>query len=183
MRIGINSPVVVQLPGAFSPWEADAGISDLGAIADNLVAGLATYRSWAPPAWSPPTRTEMLVGLLQRFPRDGSWAHVALRGHALAGHVMARPDRDADGAPRAGAALLSQLFVREDHWGGGLAQALHACALEGMRERGLDRARLLVAARHDRARAFYRRCGWHASGRGETPGELGLELVEYELAL
>ena len=33
MKIGINSPVVVQLPGAFSPWEADAGIAELGTIA------------------------------------------------------------------------------------------------------------------------------------------------------
>ncbi|GAA3662142.1 LLM class F420-dependent oxidoreductase [Nocardioides ginsengisoli] len=34
MKIGINSPVVVQLPGAFSPWEADAGIAELGTIAE-----------------------------------------------------------------------------------------------------------------------------------------------------
>ena len=34
MKIGINSPVVVQLPGAFSPWEADAGIAELAAIAE-----------------------------------------------------------------------------------------------------------------------------------------------------
>jgi len=34
VKIGINSPVVVQLPGAFSPWEAEAGIAELGAIAE-----------------------------------------------------------------------------------------------------------------------------------------------------
>ncbi|WP_408898052.1 LLM class F420-dependent oxidoreductase [Nocardioides sp. R1-1] len=34
MKIGINSPVVVQLPGAFSAWEADAGIAELGLIAE-----------------------------------------------------------------------------------------------------------------------------------------------------
>ncbi|MFZ3566751.1 LLM class F420-dependent oxidoreductase [Streptomyces sp. BH097] len=33
MRIGITSPVVVQLPGAASPWEADAGIDELSLIA------------------------------------------------------------------------------------------------------------------------------------------------------
>ncbi|MFF8596488.1 TIGR03619 family F420-dependent LLM class oxidoreductase [Streptomyces sp. NPDC015220] len=33
MRIGITSPVVVQLPGASSPWEAEAGIEELGLIA------------------------------------------------------------------------------------------------------------------------------------------------------
>lgn len=34
MRIGITSPVVVQLPGVSSPWEADAGIDELGRIAE-----------------------------------------------------------------------------------------------------------------------------------------------------
>ncbi|OEV04576.1 LLM class F420-dependent oxidoreductase [Streptomyces oceani] len=34
MRIGITSPVVVRVPGASSPWEADAGIDDLGRIAE-----------------------------------------------------------------------------------------------------------------------------------------------------
>lgn len=38
MKIGINSPVVVQLPGAFSPWEAEAGIDELGAIAETADA-------------------------------------------------------------------------------------------------------------------------------------------------
>ncbi|KAB2807911.1 LLM class F420-dependent oxidoreductase [Pimelobacter simplex] len=38
MKIGINSPVVVQLPGAFSPWEADAGIDELGAVAETADA-------------------------------------------------------------------------------------------------------------------------------------------------
>ncbi|MER6632186.1 LLM class F420-dependent oxidoreductase [Streptomyces sp. NPDC000987] len=33
MRIGITSPVVVQLPGSASAWEADAGIDELGRIA------------------------------------------------------------------------------------------------------------------------------------------------------
>ena len=33
MRIGIVSPVVVQLPGASSPWEREAGIEELGRIA------------------------------------------------------------------------------------------------------------------------------------------------------
>ncbi|WP_377325375.1 LLM class F420-dependent oxidoreductase [Pimelobacter simplex] len=38
MKIGINSPVVVQLPGAFSPWEAEAGIDELGAVAETADA-------------------------------------------------------------------------------------------------------------------------------------------------
>lgn len=157
--------------------------SDLGTIADNLVAGLATYRLWTPVGWNPPQRTEMLVGLLQRFPRDGSWAQVAFVGGEPAGHVSVRPDRDADGAQRSDVALLTQLFVGKEHWGSGLAVRLHELAVAGMVQRGFVGGRLLVAGAHGRARAFYEREGWRATGELEESGEIGLELAEYVLDL
>lgn len=160
-----------------------ARTADLGTIADNLVEGLSTYRGWTPMAWNPPARTEMLIGLLQRFPRDGSWAHVAFEGTSPAGHVMIRPDRDEGDEPRPGVALLTQLFVRERHWGSGLAQQLHALGVAGMAERGFASGRLLVANGHARAQAFYVRQGWQPTGGLETSGELGLELAEYVLEL
>ena len=160
-----------------------AKTADLGTIADNLVEGLSTYRGWTPMAWNPPARTEMLIGLLQRFPRDGSWAHVAFRGTAPAGHIMIRPDRDESDAPRADVALLTQLFVREQHWGSGLAQRLHALGVADMVQRGFTTGRLLVADGHARAQAFYARQGWQPTGHLETSGELGLELAEYVLEL
>jgi GNAT superfamily N-acetyltransferase len=160
-----------------------AKTSDLGTIADNLVEGLSTYRGWTPMAWNPPGRTEMLIGLLQRFPRDGSWAHVAFVGTAPAGHIMIRPDRDERDEPLADVALLTQLFVREEHWGSGLAQQLHALGVADMAERGFARGRLLVANGHIRAQTFYVRQGWEPTGGLETSGELGLELAEYLLPL
>ena len=160
-----------------------AKTSDLGMIADNLVEGLSTYRGWTPMAWNPPGRTEMLIGLLQRFPRDGSWAHVASEGTAPAGHIMFRPDRDEADEPRPGVALLTQLFVREQHWGSGLAQQLHALGVSDMTERGFTSGRLLVANGHARAQAFYAAQGWRPTGALETSGELGLELAEYVLEL
>ncbi|HEV2785968.1 MAG TPA: GNAT family N-acetyltransferase [Solirubrobacteraceae bacterium] len=160
-----------------------ATTADLGTIADNLVEGLATYRSWTPMAWNPPDRTEMLLGLLQRFPRDGSWAQVAFLGSEPAGHIMIRPDRDEAGEPRHHVALLTQLFVREQHWGSGLAQRLHAVGVAHMIEHQFTLGRLLVANGHRRAEAFYARQGWQCTGRLETSGELGLELAEYLLAL
>lgn len=160
-----------------------AKTSDLGAIADNLVEGLSTYRAWTPMAWNPPARTEMLLGLLQRFPRDGSWAHVAFVRTQPAGHIMFRPDRDEAGEPRPDRALLTQLFVRAPHWGSGLAQQLHALGVTDMVERGFASGRLLVATGHLRAQAFYVRQGWEPTGNRETSGELGLELAEYVLAL
>lgn len=160
-----------------------ARTADLGTIADNLVEGLSTYRGWTPMAWNPPARTEMLIGLLQRFPRDGSWAHVAFCATAPAGHIMIRPDRDEAGEPSADVALLTQLFVREEHWGSGLAQQLHALGVDGMVERGFQTGRLLVADGHVRAQTFYVRQGWRPTGHLETSGELGLELAEYLLEL
>ena len=70
-----------------------ATTADLGTIADSLVAGLSTYRGWTPIGWNPPGRTEMLIGLLQRFPHDGSWAHVAHERSEPAGHISLRPER------------------------------------------------------------------------------------------
>jgi RimJ/RimL family protein N-acetyltransferase len=160
-----------------------ATTADLGTIADNLVEGLSTYRGWTPMAWNPPARTEMLLGLLQRFPRDGSWAHVAFVGTAPAGHISVRPDRDDADRPRSDVALLTQLFVRERHWGSGLAVRLHDLGVAGMSERGFARGRLLVASGHGRARAFYERQGWQPTGALENSGELGLELAEYVLEL
>jgi RimJ/RimL family protein N-acetyltransferase len=160
-----------------------ATTADLGTIADSLVAGLATYRGWTPVGWNPPARTEMLLGLLQRFPHDGSWAHVAFEGSAPAGHISLRPDRDESEVRRPDVALLTQLFVREQYWGSGLATELNALARADMAERGFSSGRLLVARGHRRARAFYEREGWRATGEHETSGELGLELAEYRLDL
>ncbi len=160
-----------------------ATTADLGTIADSLVAGLSTYRGWTPIGWNPPGRTEMLIGLLQRFPHDGSWAHVASEGPRPAGHISLRPDRDEADAPRTDVALLTQLFVREGYWGSGLATELNAIGVADMKDRGFSQGRLLVAAGHQRARAFYEREGWRATGGLETSGELGLELAEYLLEL
>jgi RimJ/RimL family protein N-acetyltransferase len=160
-----------------------AGTADLGTIADSLVEGLSTYRRWTPVGWNPPARTEMLIGLLQRFPHDGSWAHVAFEGPQPAGHISLRPDRDEADEPRAGVALLTQLFVREQYWGSGLATELNALGARDMVQRGFSSGRLLVASGNRRARAFYEREGWRATGEFETSGELGLELSEYVLEL
>ena len=160
-----------------------ATTADLGTIADSLVAGLSTYRGWTPIGWNPPLRTEMLIGLLQRFPRDGSWAHVAFEGQEPAGHISLRPDRDENDEQRTDIALLTQLFVRERYWGSGLAAQLNTLARTDMIERGFTTGRLLVAAAHQRARRFYEREGWQATGELETSGELGLELAEYLLDL
>lgn len=153
-------------------------------MADNLENGFGSYRSWAQAGWEPPTRVEMLVGMMQRFTKDGSWAVVAFTdGGEPAGHAAARPELDEQDAPKAGVARLTHLFVRRHLWGSGVADVLHEQILAGMRERGFSSACLWTPTGQARARAFYERHGWRASGAEDPDNELGLELVEYVLGL
>jgi GNAT superfamily N-acetyltransferase len=158
-----------------------ATTADLGTIADNLVAGFETYRSWAAVRWKPPDRLEMLTGLLQRFPRDGSWGVMAFEGRQPVGHATARPEHDGDEQPLGDIARLAHLFVRKEYWGCGVADELHARIVEGMAQRGFDSARLWTPAGQARARAFYARRGWRPTGATDPSNELGVELLEYEL--
>ena len=82
-----------------------------------------------------------------------------------------------------GRAHLWTLFVAPAWWGTGLAAALLAWAVEGMRDSGYTGAQLWTPSEHARARRFYEREGWHASGRREPSPELGLDLVLYEREL
>lgn len=161
----------------------DATRQDLSTIADTLSLGFEGYRRWAPGDWGPPERAAMLLGLFHRFGQDGSWCLIAFDVDAPAGHVTVRPEQDPGGAPSAGVARLTHLFVREIYWGSGLAIRLHELALEGMRTRHFSCARLWTPAGQRRARAFYERRGWRTTGALDSDNELGLDLVEYALEL
>jgi GNAT superfamily N-acetyltransferase len=157
---------------------------DLSAMADNLEAGFLSYRSWADARWEPPSRVEMLLGMMQRFQKDGSWCFVGFADHEPAGHVTSRPEVDEQGAPRPDIARLTHLFLRRDYWGSGLADILYERMLDSMLERGYTSAVLWTPTGAGRARAFYARHGWQPTG-GIEPADngLGLELMEYALEL
>ncbi len=163
------------------PFTVRAGARhDLGMMADNLEQGFGSYRSWASAEWEPPTRIEMLLGMMQRFTRDGSWSVVAFAdGGRPAGHGAARAELGEDDASRTDVARLTHLFVRRDFWGTGVADLLHDELLAGMVERGFVSACLWTPAGQARARAFYERNGWKASGRLDPENDLQLELMEY----
>lgn len=67
---------------------------------------------------------------------------------------------------------LRELYVDPDHWGTGVAAALHDRAITDLRAVGFDVAALWVVDGNDRAIRFYRRRGWRADGwrRTETAG-------------
>lgn len=157
--------------------------SDLSGMADNLMEGFASYRTWASADWELPARTEMLLGMMQRFTHDGSWCFVGFATNVPAGHVTARPELDEDEAPLAGACRITHLFVRREHWATGLADTLHEMMIASMLERGYRRAVLWTPVGAGRARAFYARHGWQETGALEPESDLGLDLVEYALDL
>jgi len=156
---------------------------DLSTIADTLTLGFESYRRWAPSGWMPPERAAMLLGLLHRFQQDGSWCVIAFEGDDPAGHVTVRPEQDGGGAEVFGMARLTHLFLREPYWGSGLAGQLHTLAVDGMHERGFGSACLWTPIDQQRARAFYERRGWKATGARDPDNELELELLEYALEL
>ena len=59
---------------------------------------------------------------------------------------------------------LNGLYVRPEAWGTGVAERLHARAVETLRAAGVETARLWVLAENRRARRFYERRGWSADG-------------------
>jgi GNAT superfamily N-acetyltransferase len=153
---------------------------DLGMMADNLEEGFGTYRSWAASGWEPPSRVEMLLGMMQRFTKDGSWCVVAFTDEGeAAGHATARPELAEDGRPRPDMARLTHLFVRRRFWGSGVADLLHERIVAGMRERGFGSACLWTPVDQARARAFYERNGWRPTGALDPENDLQLELLEY----
>ena len=157
--------------------------SDLGAMADNLESGFLSFRTWADSSWEPPVRTEMLLGMMQRFAKDGSWTFVGLADGLPAGHVTARPELDVNDAPRPGVTRLTHLFLRRDYWGSGLADLLYERMHVSMCERGYTSACLWTPVGAGRARSFYARHGWQPSGALDPENGLGLELMEYVLEL
>jgi GNAT superfamily N-acetyltransferase len=149
-------------------------------MADNLEEGFGTYRSWAHSGWNPPSRVEMLLGMMQRFTKDGSFCVVAFTDDGeAAGHATARPELDEHEQPRAAVARLTHLFVRRRFWGSGVADQLHDHILAGMSARGFESACLWTPVGQARARAFYERHGWRATGALDPDNDLRLELLEY----
>ncbi|HYZ76561.1 MAG TPA: GNAT family N-acetyltransferase [Gaiellaceae bacterium] len=79
------------------------------------------------------------------------------RTHRL---VVAEVAGDVVGAVVATPGTLQHLFVVPSSWGTGVADALHAAAVEVSREAGVAECRLEVLAENCRARRFYERHGW-----------------------
>jgi len=161
-----------------------ATAADAEQLAASVSQGFASYRSFAPASWEAPSAERELALLAEGLARDDVWCLVAEVGGELAGHVAIRAAATAPySSSEPGLAHFWQLFVKPAWHGSGLALELHREAVREARERGFKAMRLYAAAGQARARRFYEREGWVASGPPfDLPG-FGLPVVEYRLAI
>ena len=159
--------------------------ADAEAMDALAMAGIATYRDFAPSGWEPPVAGEAVERTRARLEGDDAFALIAEdEDGGQAGHVMTVPAslaRAAADDPRL--SHLSQLFLRPDHWGTGLATDLLHRALADAAHRGFTAIRLFSAAGQARARRFYEREGFATTGPPQFDAETGLDIVEYRRPL
>jgi len=158
--------------------------ADAEPLARGMVEGMEVYRSFAPAGWSPPPLGEEVEHTRHLLGDDRVWTLVAEAGGELVGQITILPAAIA-GRPVDDPQLahLRNLFLRQDHWGTGLARTLHDAALDEARRRGFTRIRLIVAAGYGRARRFYEREGWAPDGDEVFDPVPGLVILEYRRAL
>jgi GNAT superfamily N-acetyltransferase len=157
---------------------------DVEEIVRTMELGFESYREFMPAGWAPPPAEPETVR--ERLTDPAVWCLVAEAKGAMAGHAALMPAARAGFFPDPDPALaqLWQLFVREQHWGSGIATSLHRAAVEEAARRGFSTFRLFTPAAQARARRFYEREGWSAAGPPFADEDLGgMELVEYRRPL
>jgi GNAT superfamily N-acetyltransferase len=161
-----------------------AAVADAEPMVAVTAEGFATYRSFAPAAWSPPSPAGELERLERLLPDPDVWYLVGERDGEIVGHVGFLPaDRALHPVPEPSLAHFRQLFVATAHWGTGLAATLHAAAIAEATARGFATMRLFTPAAQARARRFYEREGWALARPPAFEQLIGLEMAEYRRAL
>ncbi|TDC40728.1 GNAT family N-acetyltransferase [Micromonospora sp. KC213] len=141
---------------------------------------VAAYSSFLPAAaLAEPTGAAMGSYWVERW----TWEHddhrmtVAERDGRLVGFSYLGPDDEGD----PGTGLLNAIHLDPAERGRGTGRQLMVDALEAMRSRGWSRAVLWVLRDNARARAFYERGGWAATGqiRDERIGPVAVPQLRY----
>jgi GNAT superfamily N-acetyltransferase len=157
-----------------------ATASDAERLARGVIEGVEDYPSFAPAGWTAPSFEVELEHLRELLADADVYCLIAESGSGLVGQITFLP---AARAPHpvedSSLAHVSNLFVRRDYWGVGLASELHRAALDAADARGFTEFRLFVAAGQARARRFYEREGWLPAGEPCDDPIPGLTMIEY----
>jgi GNAT superfamily N-acetyltransferase len=153
---------------------------DADALARGIVDGVEDYPSFAPPGWSMPSLEAEREHLCSSLADAEVCCLVAEADGALIGQITVLPaTRSPHPTDDPALAHISNLFVRRDHWGSGLARELHRAAINAASDRGFTELRLFVAAGQTRARRFYEREGWQPASDPFDDPIPGLTMIEY----
>ncbi len=162
-----------------------ATADDARLIAETLTEAFQGYLAWAPPDWSPPLGSEEEEAFLAKaLSRPGVWCLLATAHERTVGHIALSPSTIVEPQPPPpGTINLWQLFVRPAWQGSGVAVQLLGAAIGEAQRRGFTRMRLWTPRGAARARRFYEREGWTATGRTREETDFGLPIVQYARAL
>jgi ribosomal protein S18 acetylase RimI-like enzyme len=153
-------------------------------LAEIFRAGFASFVDFAPEGWAPPDGLEGPAEFERAIERPDVWGRVVGDEPRLAGYVMICPATVKRGSDELvpGLGHLWMLFIRREHWGEGHGRRLLAAAVEELRARGFEEARLVTPAGNRRSCELYERGGWRAVETKDEPF-IGLPITEYRLKL
>jgi GNAT superfamily N-acetyltransferase len=156
-----------------------ATIADAEPLARGVIEGVEDYPSFAPPGWTGLSSEAELKHLRQGLADPEVCCLIAESEGALLGQITVLPAaRAAHPVEDSSLAHISNLFVRRDHCGLGLAADLHRAAVEAAGARGFTELRLFVAAGQARARRFCEREGWLPVSEPFDDPRTGLTMIE-----
>ena len=130
---------------------------------------------------SPEVRAEMWRPRLAQQVADRSARFVVENSDGVVvGFVRVGPEEHDDAATTG---ELYAINVDPDSWGTGAGRALHAFALDALRDAGFERAVLWVIPENRSARHFYEALGWRTDGVERIGVVHGIEVPEVRYSL
>lgn len=146
-----------------------ARLDEAGLLADlHLETALAAYRHIFPPDAPKPQPDELRTQWQQWVDEDSVAVLVAEVNRAVAGAVVGSAD-----PLDVTLGHLHRLYVRPVQWGRGAGRRLHDDCLRRLGDEGFAEATLWVLEANTRARRWYERLGWEATGeRGSSTHRL-----------
>lgn len=122
------------------------------------------------------------LDIIGEVSNESDWGLVLEEGGSLIGVCHGGPYRDwsTEGVIQ-GVAKVTGLAIDPELWGRGYGRALLTSALDLMRDRGFEEARLWVEINNGRAIRLFESFGFKRTGRLETDDDE--KVVEYELPL